>query len=248
MNGNYDAHYNDDHNNDDHNDDRADTAADPFLTYDAAYVLGALDEPDRIAFEAHLATCDACSASVAQLRALPPMLAGLPESAFAADEPALDEAPPDTLLPRLLREVRPGRRPVRRWVSTGLAAAAAVIAIAGASAIAYNAGHGGGSDHGVAMSALVDAPVQATAKVVSTSSGSDVYLWCKYSAESYSAGNYWLVIHSKDGKTQQLAQWPGVPGTTIVLRAPTTWTRADISDVQVTAGGKTLLTMTPQQS
>ena len=55
---------------------------DPFEHDDAAYVLGALDEPDRVAFEAHLETCPACQERVADARATTHLLDGLPADAF----------------------------------------------------------------------------------------------------------------------------------------------------------------------
>ncbi|NIH79939.1 hypothetical protein FHX46_002469 [Amycolatopsis viridis] len=50
------------------------TEPDEFVTYDAAYVLGALSPEDRSAFEEHLRTCDRCSRAVAELAGLPGLL------------------------------------------------------------------------------------------------------------------------------------------------------------------------------
>ena len=48
---------------------------DPFVTYDAAYVLGALSPQDRAAFEEHLRGCAQCAAAVAELAGVPGLLA-----------------------------------------------------------------------------------------------------------------------------------------------------------------------------
>ena len=50
---------------------------DPFEHFDAAYVLGALDDTDRAAFEQHLPGCDECRQRVAELSGLPGLLAGV---------------------------------------------------------------------------------------------------------------------------------------------------------------------------
>jgi len=95
-------------------------STDEFSTYDAAYVLGALSPPERSAFEAHLRTCTSCAAGVTALAGLPGLLAKVPL------EQVIDPAPvplPQTLLPRLLREVAapPGSTPW--WCTTGTDAA-----------------------------------------------------------------------------------------------------------------------------
>jgi sugar phosphate isomerase/epimerase len=48
---------------------------DPFVTFDAAYVLGALSPQDSAAFEAHLGHCERCARSVRELTGLPGLLA-----------------------------------------------------------------------------------------------------------------------------------------------------------------------------
>ncbi|MDP9118572.1 MAG: zf-HC2 domain-containing protein, partial [Actinomycetota bacterium] len=109
------------------------TTADPFGHDDAAYVFGALSADERHAFEAHLQTCLECTGRVAQTRTVAAQLAGLDESAFAgvecagADIDGAESAPPDTLLPALLRAAR-RERDRRRGVFAGLAAVAVACA------------------------------------------------------------------------------------------------------------------------
>jgi anti-sigma-K factor RskA len=67
-----------------------------WLEHAAPYALGALDESDRASFEAHLATCDVCTAEVRELKDV----AGL----IAAAAPAV--APPATLRERILADAR----------------------------------------------------------------------------------------------------------------------------------------------
>ena len=59
------------------------------------YLLGALDADERLAYEAHLAICRRCRAGLAEISAIPPLLAGLDESVFAA--------PPEVGVPRIFR-------------------------------------------------------------------------------------------------------------------------------------------------
>jgi len=58
--------------------------ADPYARLDAVDLLGALDADERLAYEAHLATCRRCRGSLAEISAIPPLLTGLDESVFAA--------------------------------------------------------------------------------------------------------------------------------------------------------------------
>jgi anti-sigma factor RsiW len=52
--------------------------------------------------EAHLAICRRCRAGLAEISAIPSLLAGLDESVFAAPPEVAPTPVPDTLLPRLL--------------------------------------------------------------------------------------------------------------------------------------------------
>jgi len=67
-----------------------------WLEHAAPYALGALDENERASFEAHLTTCDVCSAEVRELR----NVAGLLATA------APDVVPPPRLRERVLADAR----------------------------------------------------------------------------------------------------------------------------------------------
>ncbi|MEV6626447.1 zf-HC2 domain-containing protein, partial [Amycolatopsis sp. NPDC051114] len=68
---------------------------DPFATFDAAYVLGALSPEDRQRFEQHLRMCDRCAASVRDMAGLPGLLARVDAPAVLPDA----GPPPPDLLP-----------------------------------------------------------------------------------------------------------------------------------------------------
>jgi anti-sigma factor RsiW len=73
--------------------------ADPYARLDAVYLLGALDADERLAYEAHLAICRRGRAGLAEISAIPSLLAGLDESVFAAPPEVAPTPVPDTLLP-----------------------------------------------------------------------------------------------------------------------------------------------------
>jgi anti-sigma-K factor RskA len=91
----------------------------------APYALDALDEPEREAFERHLAECDECQAQLAELQEATDALA------YAAQGPE----PPLELRERILEAARRDRNgakiipfPKRRWIFPTTAAVAAVAA------------------------------------------------------------------------------------------------------------------------
>jgi anti-sigma-K factor RskA len=128
----------------------------------APWLLGALADAEREAFERHLAACGRCREEVAALR---PAVEVLPLSAPPV-------APPPELRDRIMRDVRseaellqaagesadrPERRERRRWPVLGslrpALAAAAAAAVLAAGAVGYvigNSGGGGAGEHVVA--------------------------------------------------------------------------------------------------
>ena len=106
---------------------------DPYVRWDAAYVLGAMSPSDRREYEAHLAHCAQCSQALSELAGMPGLLALItPEEAFGTlpgnAAPADAETPPPRVLTQLVGTVQRRRR--HRRAATALAAAAAVIAVA----------------------------------------------------------------------------------------------------------------------
>ncbi|MFF4773312.1 anti-sigma factor family protein [Microtetraspora fusca] len=89
-----------------------------------AYVLGALDDEETAAVEAHLDECPDCMAELAELSGLPPLLAQVTEEDIrnAAE-------PPRQVLDRLL--VATVRRRRRSRIMLALAASVAVVALGG---------------------------------------------------------------------------------------------------------------------
>jgi anti-sigma factor RsiW len=224
-------------------------STDEFSTHDAAYVLGALSPPERTAFEAHLRTCPSCAGGVTQLAGLPGLLAKVPV------EEVIDPVPvplPQTLLPRLLREVA-ARRRRRRWV-TGLSAAAAAVVIAtGAGVVGSSLAPdqrpatppaAAATAPGRDLVAVVPSPVTASVAMVPMTWGTRLDLRCGYYA--YGGGSasreYTLVVHDRTGRSQQVAAWQALPDKELSLTAASSWHPRDIADVEVQApGGRALL-------
>jgi hypothetical protein len=209
-------------------------SADQFATFDAAYVLGALSDTDRIAYEAHLAECDECATSVRQLRGLPSMLATVSPAALH------DETPPASLLPALQFRVRRERRR-RRWIAGGIAAAVAACLIAVTVAVTRpdHPVH-----HPVAMSVVRNAPIAATAEVRSVDWGTQIALVCRY-YESVTAGrSYALVVVDRTGVSQRLGTWTLTPGKVARYNSGTSLPRDQIAAVQITSmNGTPLLSL-----
>ncbi len=208
--------------------------SDSFAMFDGAYVLGALSDADRIAFEAHLAECDACSASVRELSGLPAVLASVPESAL------VDEAPPLSLLPALQRRARGAVRR-RRWIVSGVAAAAACVL---ALAVVVSWPTSAPASHPVAMTAVAPAPITATADVRDVGWGTKIELVCRYYETSQPVRPYALVVVDRSGVHHNLGTWNLVPGKATTYQSGIALPRSQVKEVDITTvSGKPLLAL-----
>ncbi|MEV7555827.1 zf-HC2 domain-containing protein [Amycolatopsis sp. NPDC089917] len=207
---------------------------DPFATYDAAYVLGALSPEDRSAYEKHLRGCAECAASVRDLAGIPGLLAQAGAPALLEEEPA----PSPELLPAVLKRVRRGRR-IQRTITTaaaGIAVAAGVtlaIVLTGPIAAA-----------GDPMTLLGDYPVTAEVAMAATDTGTKVDMTCSYGGNR--TGDYILVAVDADGATSELASWRAMPQDTAHIVVGTAMRTGDIKALEIrTPSGLPLLRMTP---
>jgi hypothetical protein len=220
---------------------------------DGAYVLGALSPEDRVAFERHLPGCDSCALSVRQLAGLPGLLARVPVEIL---DPAQPPVPvPDTLLPALVRRARRSQRR-RAWITGGLVAAAAVVAI-GAVGVATS---GNDDDPNIAvpsagpttaaaeiMHPVGNEPISGWVSLTKVGWGTRLDLTCSYAEESTAYqdptwSTYTMYVHTSDGTVEQVASWKALPGKEMHLAAATASDLTDITDIEVrTAAGDTVL-------
>ncbi|MFI6446676.1 zf-HC2 domain-containing protein [Kitasatospora sp. NPDC050543] len=179
-----------------------------------AYVLGVLDEPERSAFERHLAGCAQCAQQVEELGGLEPILA---EYLSAGGPDAVDPADPaprvsEDLLGRLVGEVAATRRRgrTRRLV---LVAAAAVLVVGGpAVTVAVVSADHGAATTSVAQQFTATDPLsgaRATVGVAGKQWGSQVSLELSNVRGPLSCD---LVAVSRSGERQTVTTWT-VPDT-----------------------------------
>jgi hypothetical protein len=201
---------------------------DQFVHFDGAYVLGALDDADRHAFETHLQTCPECRARVDELRPTAGLLAGVPLSMLE------DSAPmPDTLLPGLLRKAR--RERTRRRMLSGSLAAVAAACVTALVVLLWPSGSGSTPGSAAqALAALRPSPVTATAQLVSRGWGTQIELHCKYSTRVDEYVPYRLVVISKEGRAYPAGTWTLAPGGATDFTSGTALVKNDIARVQVT--------------
>jgi len=230
---------------------------DEFRYADGAYVLDALEPDERRAFEEHLRTCEDCARSVSALAPLRELLSKVDPAML--DSPEDELRVPDTLLPALLQQVRRRRR--RRLTMTVAAASSAAL-LAGAGVVGLLRDDGAPEQPGPQASVSAGSPeqmeqlgqnvVEATVTMESVPWGTRLNLTCTYSDSGDGYGYappvppiYALVVHTRDGRTEQVATWKAVPGRSATLSAATAADVADIASIDVrTTSGDPVLRLT----
>jgi anti-sigma factor RsiW len=209
---------------------------DPFATFDAAYVLGALSPEDRQRFEQHLRGCERCASAVRELAGLPGLLA---QAGPPSPLPDLGPPPPE-LLPAVLERVRRGRR-IRTAVTTLSAVVAVAACVALAVVAALPAPAGPAVPPPLAMTVLGEFPVRADARLDTREWGTEVDMSCSYTG-GRSGGEYVLVAIARDGTVTQLATWKALPDNTARIVVGTALKGGDMAALEVRGGtGRALL-------
>ena len=217
--------------------------ADTYAGLDAAYLLGALDADERLAYEEHLATCSSCQVSLADISAIPPLLAGLDESACASPIDAVPMPVPASMLPRLLQAAAT-ERARNRWLTVGLGLLAAACAVA--LIVIVVPATSGPTPASRAMTPLVATPIEATIALQPRSWGTEVDLTCWYrgGGTEPATDRYMLVAHSADGTTYDLGNWRLAPSQTVTFTSGTALSYTQIKDLQITqADGLAILSL-----
>jgi hypothetical protein len=212
---------------------------DPFAEDDAAYVMGALSDEQRRAFEAHLADCPACTTSVAELSGMTALLDKVAVERVL--QPQLhEEQLPELSLPRLLKAARSERRRRAAWQVASGAVAASVIALAVVLGLTLP-GQPEPAGVAVAMQPARSAPVTGKLLVTPVDWGTKITLDCRWVEGSAAAASddrevYRLVVVPRDGSTPQvLAQWAVWPGEDATVVGSTELAADQIRSFEVTA-------------
>jgi hypothetical protein len=181
----------------------------------AAYLLGALDEPEMAAFEAHLAECELCGTELDELSKVLPVLDELRQDGGLA---FVEPPGGDAMLQRLLRQVS-GERRARKRRRLVAVAAAAVLVIVGPTAALLATGDGGGPPVASPTSSALAAEqhsatntatgASATVGLSDTGWGSSVDLRLSGIRGPLTCS---LVAVGQDGSRQTVATW-SVPDT-----------------------------------
>ncbi|MCF6385804.1 zf-HC2 domain-containing protein [Mycobacterium sp. MBM] len=227
-------------------------AGDPYLTWDAGYVLGALSPADRHEFEAHLQSCARCRGAVAELAAMPALLAmvGLDEVDALDDGPPTDPPLRPEVRARVLDTVRTRRRRTR-WMSTAAAGMAAALLAVGIVAVLrpQTLGLQPDSPTAVAMTEMRkvnETPINASVAMSGYSWGTRIDMACSYGdwgQRDAAAENLGMVVVGHDGSRTQIATWLGLPGATALPSGNVAMPPGDIAAVQLVSAddGKVLL-------
>lgn len=206
------------------------TETDPYAYDDAAYVLGALSDDDRRAFEAHLETCADCRAKVAEVRDVPALLAGITAADLLIDEPV-----PDTLLPGLLRRAR-NRRSRQHWLIGGLAAVAAACLVTIAVLVwpFGSSGNGNSSPQARPFVAVAQrSPVKANAALIAKAWGTEIDVHCSYAEKISESFPYKLRVYDKNGDSEDLGSWMVPVGHDMNYEAGTRYSLNDIAKLEI---------------
>ncbi len=207
------------------------------------YVLGALDPAERDRFETHLPECPECSGELAAVAGLPGLL-----SRVEAPDHGVDPAPPPDLLAGTVHRVRRRRR-----VALLAAASAVVLALAtGAGVAAWSTSASGPADtvaagqaREIALPAVAGSESSGLAGLTARPWGTAVALTCLYRGAPHPPRppdaprtTYVLVVHTTDGRLEQIASWSPPPGQDVTVAASTDLPADRVSglEVRTTAG------------
>ncbi|MGY4712937.1 anti-sigma factor family protein [Mycolicibacterium sp. CBM1] len=212
---------------------------DPYVMWDAAYVLGSLSSTERREYENHLGSCPSCREAVGELSGMPALLAKLgPDDVATIDDGAL-EPPPlrPQLLDDVLHEVRLRRRR-SRWLTWTVAAAAV---LAGGVLIAVKpapfASTPAPQVAAAPMTTVMPSSFEATVQVTPMGWGTHVSMSCTYRQDGGigADGGNKLAMYAvgRDGSRVQLATWMAHDGATASPTGSTSMPIEKIAAVQV---------------
>jgi hypothetical protein len=218
---------------------------DPYLQWDAAYVLGSLSSAERREFEVHMQTCDRCRAAVAEVSGVPALLAMLDADDVRALDGEQPEPPPlrPQVLDAVLDKVKWRRRRSRWLTSAAVGLAAALLAVGLVVAIRpgvldVQPGTPEVTAATYEMTKLAPTPFNATVSLSEFGWGTRIDMACTYG--EWSGGGpaappsrLGMVVVGRDGTRSEIATWLGVSGATALPSGNTEMRRDDIAAVQL---------------
>ena len=191
-----------------------------------AYLVGALEAPDRMSVEAHLAQCPACREELAALAPLPGLMSRLSIEEALAGPPAIDDAMLERLLAAASRERRGARQ--RRWLS---AVAAAVVAVGGTAAgVASYRAVTGPDLHTVSASS---GPVHMTVQLAAATTGTSVTL---HLSGVHAEERCSLIAVSDHGDREVAGWWEATYAGTAVIKGTTSIRYSHLAQLVVETG------------
>ncbi|BBX71881.1 zf-HC2 domain-containing protein [Mycolicibacterium psychrotolerans] len=226
---------------------------DRYLTWDGAYVLGALSNDERLEYERHLEGCTRCRTAVAELGGMPGLLGLLDlDDVIALDDEQTD--PPLRLEVRdaVLAKVR-WRRRRSRWVNSAVIGLAAAVLAVGVLLVArpqimglQNRPDTQNTAQMIEMTKVAPTPINASIALTDFGWGTRVDMVCTYGQWGNNDAppkDLGMVVLTRDGSRSQIATWLGVPGATALPSGTTPIQRDDITAVQMVSvsDGKVLL-------
>lgn len=227
--------------------DGSDDEDDPYVFFDAAYVLGSLSSTERGEYETHLGSCPSCRDALHALSGMPALLAMMDRDDFASlggDQPP----PRPELLESLLAKVRRRRRRMR--MLTGALAAATIVAVALVLVIRPSLNTSPPERPPAMVSALTLLPVvptavDATIVLLSHQWGTSIEMTYICRDQPGKAGaadpdddfggdsRLAMVVVGRDGRHAQLATWMAMPGVPALPTTSTALPMDQIAAVQV---------------
>lgn len=217
---------------------------DRYLTWDAAYVLGALSGAERREYEGHLTGCGRCRSAVAELSGIPALLATLDgDDVRALDEHPADPAPlrPE-VLDSVLHDVGSRRRRYRRVTAAAVGLAAALLAAGTVIAIRpevvglERATTTQAGAPALEMAKVSPTPINASITVSGFGWGTRIDMTCTYGdwgVRDAAPQNLAMVVIGRDGSRSEIATWLGLSGATAMPSANTPMQPEDIAAVQM---------------